>query len=129
MRFFIVSNNPLVKEQYGEIYQVDYEEGSYMDVLIRVRDLCHKGYVLLSHPLMGSVKPNETVYRSVLIKERPGDAADKDSVIMIEDAIQTCVKFGKTRRNWHEEELADFRMIDHSLISCAVEAALADPTN
>ncbi|HAZ36265.1 MAG TPA: GrdX protein, partial [Clostridiaceae bacterium] len=61
-KLIIITNNPLSKEFFNDKYEVQFINGSLMDVLIKVRDLIHKGYVLLTHPLMGSVKPNQTPY-------------------------------------------------------------------
>lgn len=64
--YVIVTNNPLVLERLGDTHNVEYEDISYESVLERVRDKIHLGHTLLSHPLSGSVKPNETPYLSDL---------------------------------------------------------------
>ena len=58
--YIIITNNPLVPQMLDEEHEVDYSEISYEDVLGKVRDRIHEGHLLLSHPLSGSVKPNET---------------------------------------------------------------------
>lgn len=68
--FFILTNNPLVQEKLGTDYTVQYEEISYEDVLRKVRDYIHGGHELLTHPLSGSVKPNETPYKSVMLSRK-----------------------------------------------------------
>ena len=70
----------------------EFVEGSYRDVLIAVRDKIHKGHRLLSHPLSGSVKPNETPYKSVIIS-RNSAGMDLDSLKIIEDSIAAYDKF------------------------------------
>ena len=67
--FMIITNNPLVKEKLGEDYHVEYEELSYEDTLKKVQKMIFQGYRLLTHPLSGSVKPNETPYKSVMLSE------------------------------------------------------------
>ena len=62
----IVTNNPLVKENVPKKYpsvkiEIDYKEISFMDTLKAVRDMVHMGGKILTHPLDGSIKPNETV--------------------------------------------------------------------
>ena len=65
----IVTNNDKVVNKYSSSYNVEYvdKEGIY-EVLIRVRDLIHNGYKLLTHPMSGSLKSNQTPYKSILIK-------------------------------------------------------------
>jgi len=121
----IVTNNIDVKSKYENDHKVIFVEGSYKDVLIKARDLIHEGRLLLTHPLMGSVKPNETPYRSIALGTQK-NAVDTDSVILISEAIETYDKFAKTMRkdrglNTPERLLADFRLIDLTLISSAVD--------
>ena len=68
--FMIITNNPLVQEKLGEDYHVEYEELSYEDTLKKVQKMIFQGYKLLTHPLSGSVKPNETPYKSVCSQNR-----------------------------------------------------------
>ena len=72
MKKLIVTNNPMVRERYSQQYDLKYEETSFVGVLKQVRDLVHRGYRLLTHPLSGSIKPNETPYKSVLLEESTG---------------------------------------------------------
>ena len=65
----LITNNPKFKsEKYRDI-DIEYYDAGYLDILIKVRDLVYRNYELVTHPLYGSVKPNETIYRSVVIKE------------------------------------------------------------
>ena len=68
----IITNNPLIKETCGSSYTVDYEDISYDEILIKIRNAVHRGASILMHPLYGSVKPKETPYRSVLMEMREG---------------------------------------------------------
>lgn len=92
-----------------------------MEVLYKVRDYIHLGHVLLTHPLMGSVKPNETPYKSVAISFICETEVDFDSLMYIEKSIETANKMLKNKplRVWQESVLEDFRAIDFSLISNA----------
>lgn len=121
----IVTNNPDVKAKYENERVVEFVEGGYKDVLIRVRDLIFEGHELLTHPLMGSVKPNETPYRSIAVAKHAGKL-NNDNVIMIADCITTYDKFAANARfdrGRHAPEwlLEDFRYIDLTLISSAVD--------
>ena len=68
--YMILTNNPLVLEKLKDTHNVIYKDISYEELLKEVRDRIHEGHLLLSHPLSGSVKPNETPYKSVMISER-----------------------------------------------------------
>ena len=81
--YIIITNNPLVPQMLDEEHEVDYSEISYEDVLGKVRDRIHEGHLLLSHPLSGSVKPNETPYKSVMISRKAGKL-DERSLSIIE---------------------------------------------
>ena len=70
-RFIIITNNSMVRDELSANYQVEYEDISYEDVLRKVRDRVYAGHKLLTHPLSGSVKPNETPYKSVMISTEP----------------------------------------------------------
>jgi len=97
-------------------------DGSAAAVLLAVRDLCHRGHRLLTHPLAGSVKPNETPYKSILLSDA-ASGTDADSVQLIEKAIAVSDQFGPIRRNWRERELLDFQTVDASLLAAALESA------
>ena len=64
----IISNNKLVKEDLSIYAEVMLVEGSLLQTMEQTRDLIHKGYILLTHPLSGSIKPNETPYKSIAVE-------------------------------------------------------------
>ncbi len=121
----LVTNNPDVRDKYNDIHDVHFIDGTYRDVLVAVRDLVYANHELLTHPLMGSVKPNETPYRSIAVAKQAREL-DMQSVMIIEDGIQTFDKFAKVVRpdrgiNTPEKLLADFRLIDLTLISGGID--------
>ncbi len=118
----IITNNPWVKQKYEKSYKVECEELGYLELLELVRDGIHRGDKLLSHPLSGSVKPNETPYKSVLVEEGSG-ALDVDSLLIIEDAIVMARNLLKTPKLFLEDNqrMQDLRMIDLSLLDSALE--------
>ena len=109
----LVTNNPLAEAQLDGVYRVEFHATDQVGVLTYVRDKVHKGHRLLTHPLMGSVKPNETPYKSVLVTSM-AEAVDTQSVIIIEECIQNVQKF--TPKNIPERYLNDLQMVDLSLI-------------
>ena len=113
--YIIVTNNPLVLEKHGDTHNVIYKEVSYEDVLREVRDRIHEGHSMLTHPLSGSVKPNETPYKSIMISAERR-AIDGESVALIENAIHACGKFEFKSDRYRPEVYEDFRLIDCTLI-------------
>lgn len=122
MKFIVVTNNERVRKTCE--YPVAFVQGSYRDVLLYVRDRCHQGFRLLSHPLSGSVKPKENPYKSVLISDKPG-AVDEDSVLLIEKAIASCDKFKAADCEKTKRYQEDFELIDSTLIESAIESAVS----
>ncbi len=57
-------------------------------MLVAARDLIHKGYVLLTHPLYGNFLPNQQPYRTLILSV-PGEGTpvDFNSLNLIEEAI------------------------------------------
>jgi hypothetical protein len=122
----LITNNYLAKENEASNNRIsiDFVEGSLLDVLIKARDYIHKGHLLLTHPLMGSIKPNETPYKSIAVSvdfDLNGQV-DYDSLMYMENSIETTLKLLKNKplREWPESVLEDFRVIDYDLIKNAV---------
>lgn len=120
----IITNNEKVLDRYGEAYEVLFIDGSYRDVLIEARNRVHMGQKLLTHPLMGSVKPNETPFKSVVMSQMT-EPLDTDSLNVIEYSITTHDKFMSMKRpklgeNASERLKDDFREIDLSLLVSAL---------
>jgi len=125
VKAIVVTNNLKVKQRYDKEHNVRFIDGSLLDVLTAVRDRIHEGHKLLTHPLAGSVKPNETPYRSILISYDKNDL-DLDSLLMISSSIETVQKFLNIKKpiEWKEKILEDFMEIDLDLISSGIESML-----
>lgn len=123
--YLLVTNNRLCRDKYDGRAKVDYlEGGSYLEVLIRVRDCVHKGMRIETHPMAGSIKPNQTPFRSVLLSDRKMDGDEMiENELMIEDAVLMTRKFLEDRpvRKWDEQIVNDFRQVDLELISGAID--------
>lgn len=113
----IITNNPLIKEKFASTYEVQLYDINYIEILEVVRDKIHLGHELLSHPLAGSIKPNETPYRTIIISKEKGQL-DMRSLTLIESAIVTTRKFINNRPtpDWNNVALFDFQTVDLSLI-------------
>ena len=113
----LITNNPLAETELKDMFTIEFLETDLSGVLTHVRDLIHKGHRLLTHPLMGSVKPNESPYKSVLITSKAADT-DAQSVSIIEECIQNVKKFSP--KNIPEQYFNDLQMVDLSLIRTAI---------
>ena len=131
----LVTNNPLVETQYSSRFNVVFLSTGLTGVLTHVRDYVHMGHKLLTHPLSGSVKPNETPYKSVLLSAAAGTAGiagtagtagtanaqvetDFQSVSIIEECITAANKF--PQKHIPEEYLHDLQVVDLALIQSAL---------
>lgn len=123
--YLLVTNNRLCFEKYRDRVRVDYlEDGSYLDVLVRARDYVQKGSRIETHPMAGSIKPNQTPFRSVLLSDRKMDGDEViENELMIEDAVLMTKKFLSDRpvRKWDESIVNDFRQVDLEVISGAID--------
>lgn len=114
----IITNNPKVKESITD-QTIVFIEGNFGDVLKETKrlvvDECH---VILTHPLSGSIKPNETFYKSIIITTTTLDQIDIESLDLIDNAIEVYNKFIKDSKtpNWTERILDDFATIDLDLM-------------
>lgn len=118
--FHILTNNPLVKEKYPEItqFEVDF---TVKDVFIHGRDAIHLGANLINHPLAGSVKPNQSPYKSLVLSDRKGNF-DMLSLRLIEGAIQVLHKFPPRKVEYDQQTLEDFQVIDLDLLDSAIDS-------
>lgn len=119
-RFWIITNNPLVRDCLPADYLVDFAQITYRQVLVKARDLVYAGHRLYTHPLSGSVKPNETPYKSVAVSRAPrGMEAEEAAVIA--SSIETFDKFPPCRRALTQAVLEDFQLIDYTLLCGALD--------
>ncbi len=124
MTQLIITNNPRVNERLSGKCHIEYlEDQDYLTVLKAARDHIHLGYKLKTHPLSGSIKPNETPYKSVIVTQI-NDKLDLQSIYVIEDSIQVTQKFlnDMKPRAYTEKIRQDFQVIDYDLIWNAMES-------
>ena len=120
----LITNNPKFIEKNLKDIEIEYLDVSYIDILRKVRDYVHENWEIVTHPLYGSVKPNETIYRTIVLKEN--NSLDITSVNLISDAILTFKKFRNNREvpQWTDRVKDDFSVIDHDLIINAINRIL-----
>jgi hypothetical protein len=88
----VITNNPkvenyIIEQNLGCRYQIARIEGYVEDVLSEVRALCHKNHKLLTHPLTGSIKPNYTPYKTVVLDTLSSQVIDFTSVMLAESCL------------------------------------------
>lgn len=120
--FLILTNNPLAAfclEGRGP-YTIRLEpDRSFREILVEARDLVYAGHILYTHPLAGSVKPNETPYKSLVVSLSP-HGFDPQHGELIANAIAVFDKFKVLDRVYSESVLRDFQLIDYSLLAGAI---------
>ena len=125
----LVTNNPKALEVYknSETVGVEFlENGSYLEVLEKVRDRVYSGWHLLSHPQASNLKPNQSPYKTVLISDRiQADEFERD-VEYIEMALHNYAKLtrGMIPPAWREKVLPDFMTIDLDVVESALNSSL-----
>lgn len=124
MKFTLITNNIDLyntmknKKSLNIIFDEKY---TYGDILEITKKKIQDGYALATHPLCGSIKPNETPYRSILINE--SDEIDLNGVIILDEAIETYKKFQNNLKTplWIDRVLVDFRTIDCNIMTQTIE--------
>ena len=118
----ILTNTPLVRqcmEGRGH-YTIRFEpERSFREILVEARDLVYAGRTLNTHPLAGSVKPNETPYKSLIVSMEP-HGFDEQHAELMANAIAVFDKFKPIVRELPERVLRDFQLIDYTLLCGAI---------
>ena len=118
----ILTNNCKVWEKYREFFEVELFDTDYAGVLLLARDRIHRGCRLLTHPLAGSMKPNQIPYKSIMLEKRK-EAVDWESLSLIEKGMESVNKIlqGLPLPDWNERALVDFRTVDLSLMETVVD--------
>lgn len=119
--FLILTNNPLVVKCLGNEYKIRFEQNAtYRDILVEARDMVYAGHTLYTHPLSGSVKPNETPYKSIVLSDI-AKKFDADMANIMGESVQAFDKFTPRNRVMTEKLLEDFQLIDYTLLCGALD--------
>lgn len=115
MKSLIITNNPAVKDKYEKVIFIN---GSVEDTLIKVRDMVHQGYELISHPLAASLRMMYSPYRSVILGKQH-EKVDPLYVEIIEDSI---IKYKRhtDHRKKDEPNSDDYQKVDLVLLESAL---------
>ena len=113
----MLTNNDKVVDKFGNTIKCimckDYEE-----VMIKTRDMVYAGHKLLTHPQASSLKPNQTLYRSIIIYPKEGEDNTED-ILLIEKCVETFRQWqdiAKSPESYPENVADDFKTIDLSVI-------------
>lgn len=121
----LITNNPKIfsgvsSSNIDIIYLPDLD---FMDILYKARDYIHLNYRLLTHPIVSSIKPYETPYKSIALSYNK--VIDIYSLELIENSIELTKNFlDKPRRKLTESIAEDFRLIDYDLVIGAISVIL-----
>ncbi len=111
LKYLIVTNNPLIKKESKNICFV---EGSYIDVLVKVRDLVYEGVELISHPLGASMRMLYSPYRSIIVGQKDS-RVDSFHIETIENSIINYKKNLEFRKvDWTHAD--DYALLDNELL-------------
>ena len=117
VKAILLTNNDRVVDKFGDkihcIMCKDYEE-----VMIKTRDMVYAGNKLLTHPQASSLKPNQTLYRSIIIYPKEGEDNTED-IMLIEKCVETFRQWqgiAKSPESYPEDVANDFKTIDLSVI-------------
>jgi hypothetical protein len=122
-KYLIVTNNNKLINKYDDINIEIIKEETIEKIFKKTRDLIHKGFILISHPLAGSVKPYQNPYRSIILKK--GDELDYQSLKNYENSYYKYQQFKSDKVNnskLPEKIKDDYQTIDLTLIDSALKS-------
>ena len=116
----IITNNPTVCEKYEHVL---YYEAPVEEILIKVRDMVHNGYELISHPLPASLRMMFSPYRSIIVGKKL-EKIDPFSVEVIEDSL---IKYRNHMdfRRIDTVNKDDYKLVDQLLLESSLQEAKA----
>jgi hypothetical protein len=126
----VVTNNPKVNSFMSEKrlggHQCCWVDGFTEDVLRRVRDLCHANYSLITHPLTGSIKPNHTPFKTVVLEHGDRGELHSASVEIAETSLAKAQSLlqSKPRPAAYRNHLEDFAVIDLDFFYSYLDAGM-----
>ena len=110
-----LSNNPMViNKNYPCIEGI---EGDPLHVFRIIENEILKGCKLITHPLTGSIRPDISPYKTVIISNSIGNF-DYEGLRIIENAIEYTENLYRNspRPKWDKASLKDFQFVDYDLI-------------
>ncbi len=115
----IITNNPLLKERFDVAQR--WVEGDCKEVIIQAYNLVAMGHQLISHPLAGSIKPNQNPYKSILIARIPAEV-DVSALQLMNNCLRKAEEFTENRIliDLTAAYRQDLQLADHYLLASAL---------
>lgn len=113
----LLTNNDKVMAKFGDTIKCIICK-NYEEVMIKTRDMVYTGHKLLTHPQASSLKPNQTLYRSIIIYPKEGEDNTED-IMLIEKCVETFRQWqdiARSPESYPENVTNDFKTIDLSVI-------------
>ena len=128
--YTLVTNNSSCLDRFRDHMNVVYDSTwTCLEVLRQARSMVEQGLVLITHPMAGSLKPNQTPYRSVVLANRtPGDKDPMEDLLLLErgiDRCETCLR-DRPLPQYSQQVCKDFRTLDLSFIEAAMSRSGTD---
>lgn len=117
MSYLIVTNNVAVKKDFDNVLFI---EGTFEDVLVKVRDLVHQGVELISHPIGASIRMLFSPYRSIIVGEK-NPKINSYHVETIESSIINYRNVNKGRKT-DIKNADDYALVDVELLKASLKA-------
>ncbi|HPF44503.1 MAG TPA: GrdX family protein [Syntrophomonadaceae bacterium] len=116
----IVTNNPMVRELTG--YEHDWVDGDCKQVITQTYNLVAAGHQLISHPLSGSIKPNQNPFKSILISKVP-QGVDIDDLKLVGSCLRVAEEFLENKVSIDPNQYRqDLQLADHDLLLNALRS-------
>lgn len=117
MDYQIITNNPVVKNEFENVYFVD---GDFQKVMVKVRDMVHQGYDLISHPLGASIRIAFSPFRSIIIGQR-NNKINPIHVGIIENSIISLKNLTEGRVADRKND-DDYSLVDRELLISTLQS-------
>ena len=121
-----LTNNPLLLLERG-VDRVEFHPVSVPELFALTQAEVKQGYKLLSHPLTGSIRPDITPYKSILLSDRPSGPDPEGEEVLARAIRYTDALFQMSEQppsaRWDSKTREDFQYVDRSLIQTALERA------
>lgn len=123
--FRCITNNPLLLDK--GFTALEFHDTDVLGLFRMIIPEVAAGYRLLSHPLTGSIRPDITPYKTVLLSASPG-AVDPVSLQLIDRATGYAERLYRLRETplytrWDARTREDFQLVDLSIVEQALEVA------
>jgi len=117
----IITNNPMVSKLAD--YEHYWVDGECKEVIMQAYNLVAAGHQLISHPLAGSIKPNQNSYKSILVSKLP-DEVDIEVLKLVGNCLRKAEEFmeNKIHLDLKAAYWQDLQLMDLDLLLSALQS-------